>query len=150
MKCSTGDPGRTYFGLRPFPASTLLPKLIGDFKKKPPFFCHLPQDRRYQGSHPNVLQDQVEFGIIGAKLNHPSLHYEKYEEDQIVVVAPSEHPLTRKKKYPSVSFEGTLDHPEEGSGTRIAVERALRRKGRTLKQFNVVIEMGSTSSVKRG
>ena len=39
---------------------------------------------------------------------------------------------------------------EEGSGTRIAVERALRRKGRTLKQFNVVMEMGSTSSVKEG
>jgi DNA-binding transcriptional LysR family regulator len=39
---------------------------------------------------------------------------------------------------------------EEGSGTRIAVERALRGKGRTFKQFNVVMEMGSTASVKEG
>jgi DNA-binding transcriptional LysR family regulator len=39
---------------------------------------------------------------------------------------------------------------EEASGTRIVVERALRRKGRTLKQFNVVMETGSTSSVKEG
>jgi DNA-binding transcriptional LysR family regulator len=93
----------------------------------------------------------VEFGVIGAKLNHPSLHYEKYEEDQIIVVAPSEHPLTRKKR---VDLDELLKEPwiirEEGSGTRIAVERALRRKGRTLKQFNVVMEMGSTSSVKEG
>jgi DNA-binding transcriptional LysR family regulator len=39
---------------------------------------------------------------------------------------------------------------EDGSGTRIAVEKALRRKGKSLKQFNVVMEMGSTSSVKEG
>jgi DNA-binding transcriptional LysR family regulator len=93
----------------------------------------------------------VEFGVIGAKLNHPSLHYEKYEEDQIIVVAPSEHPLTRKKR---VDLDELLKEPwiirEEGSGTRIAVERTLRKKGRTLKQFNVVMEMGSTSSIKEG
>jgi DNA-binding transcriptional LysR family regulator len=39
---------------------------------------------------------------------------------------------------------------EEGSGTQIAVEKALRKKGKSLKQFNVVMEMGSTSSVKEG
>jgi DNA-binding transcriptional LysR family regulator len=39
---------------------------------------------------------------------------------------------------------------EEGSGTQMAIEKALRKKGKSLKQFNVVMEMGSTSSVKEG
>ena len=39
---------------------------------------------------------------------------------------------------------------EEGSGTQMAVEKAIRKKGKSLKQFNVVMEMGSTSSVKEG
>jgi len=84
-------------------------------------------------------------------LNHSSLHYEKFEEDEIIVVAPSDHPLTRKKR---ATLEELLNEPwiirEEGSGTQIAVEKALRKKGKSLKQFNVVMEMGSTSSVKEG
>ena len=39
---------------------------------------------------------------------------------------------------------------EEGSGTQMAVEKILRKKGKNLKQFNVAMEMGSTSSVKEG
>ena len=39
---------------------------------------------------------------------------------------------------------------EEGSGTQMAVEKALRKKDKSLKQFNVVMEMGSTSSMKEG
>jgi DNA-binding transcriptional LysR family regulator len=32
----------------------------------------------------------------------------------------------------------------------MAVEKALRKKGKSLKQFHVAMEMGSTSSVKEG
>jgi DNA-binding transcriptional LysR family regulator len=84
-------------------------------------------------------------------LNHPSLHYEKFEEDEIIVVAPSDHPLTQKKR---VNLEELIREPwiirEEGSGTQMAVEKAIRKKGKSLKQFNVVMETGSTSSVKEG
>jgi DNA-binding transcriptional LysR family regulator len=39
---------------------------------------------------------------------------------------------------------------EEGSGTQMAVEKALRRRGKSLRQFNGLTEMGSTSSMKEG
>jgi DNA-binding transcriptional LysR family regulator len=69
--------------------------------------------------------------------------------DEIIVVAPPDHPLTRRK---GVTLEELLKEPwiirEEGSGTQIATEEALRKKGKSLRQFNVVTEMGSTSSVK--
>jgi len=148
---SRGIRGELSLGSSTIPGEYLLPKLIGDFKKNHPSFVISLKIADTKEVIQYVLQDQVEFGVIGAKLNHPSLHYEKYEEDQIIVVAPSGHPLTRKKK---VDLDELLKEPwiirEEGSGTRIAVERALRRKGRTLKQFNAVMEMGSTSSVKEG
>ena len=148
---SRGIRGELSLGSSTIPGEYLLPKLIGDFKKNHPSFVISLKIGDTKEVIQYVLQDQVELGVIGAKLNHPSLHYEKYEEDQIIVVAPSGHPLTRKKK---VDLDELLKEPwiirEEGSGTRIAVERALRRKGRTLKQFNVVMEMGSTSSVKEG
>ena len=148
---SQGIRGELSLGASTIPGEYLLPRLIGDFKKEhPSFLISLKIADTKEVIH-YVLQDHVEFGIIGAKLSHPSLHYEKYEEDEIIVVGPSDHPLTRKKR---VDVDELLKEPwiirEEGSGTRIAVEKALRRKGKSLKQFNVVIEMGSTSSVKEG
>jgi DNA-binding transcriptional LysR family regulator len=148
---SQGIRGELSLGASTLPGEYLLPKLMGDFKKEhPPFIISLKiADTKEIIQH--VLQDKIEFGITGAKLNHPSLHYEKYEEDEIIVVAPADHPLTRKKR---VNMEELLKEPwiirEEGSGTQIAVEKTLRKKGRSLKQFNVVMEMGSTSSVKEG
>ena len=98
-----------------------------------------------------VLQGNVEIGMTGAKLNHHSLQYEKYEEDEIIVVGPSDHPLAKKRR---VNFDDLSQEPwiirEEGSGTQMVVEKALRKKGRSLKQLNVVMEMGSTSSMKEG
>ena len=148
---SRGIRGELSLGASTIPGEYLLPKLMGDFKKEHPHFIIALKIADTKEVIQYVLQDNVEFGIIGAKLNHPSLHYEKFEEDEIIVVAPSDHPLTRKKR---VNLEELLREPwiirEEGSGTQMAVEKAIRKKGKSLKQFNVVMEMGSTSSVKEG
>jgi DNA-binding transcriptional LysR family regulator len=148
---SEGIRGDLSLGASTIPGEYLLPKLMGDFKREHPHFIISLKIADTKEIVQYVLQDGVEFGIIGARLNHPSLRYEKYEEDEIIVVAPSGHPLTRKKR---VNLEELLKEPwiirEEGSGTQIASEKALRKKGKSLKQFNVVMEMGSTSSVKEG
>ncbi len=148
---SQGIRGELSLGASTIPGEYLLPKLMGDFKKEYPRFIISLKVADTKEIVQYVLQDSVEFGIIGAKLNHPSLHYERYEEDEIIVVAPPDHPLTRKKR---VKVEELLKEPwiirEEGSGTQMAVEKTLRKKGRSLKQFNVVMKMGSSSSVKEG
>jgi DNA-binding transcriptional LysR family regulator len=122
---------------------------MGDFKREHPGLTLSLKISDTKEIVQELLQGQIEFGVVGAKVNHPSLHYEKFEEDEIIVVAPCDHPLTRKE---SVTLEELLKEPwivrEEGSGTQMAVEKALRKKGRRLKDFNVAIELGSTSSVK--
>jgi DNA-binding transcriptional LysR family regulator len=148
---SQGIRGELSLGASTIPGEYLVPKLMGDFKKEHPHFIIRLKIADTKEIVQYVLQDMVEFGVIGAKLNHPSLHFEKYEEDEIIIVAPPDHPMTRKKR---VHVEELLKVPwiirEEGSGTQMAVEKALRKKGMSLKQFNVVMEMGSTSSVKEG
>jgi DNA-binding transcriptional LysR family regulator len=148
---SQGIRGELCLGASTIPGEYLLPKLMGDFKKEHPHFIISLKIADTKEIIQYVLQDSVEFGIIGAKLNHPFLHYEKYAEDEIIVVAPSDHPLTRKKR---VNLEELLKEPwiirEEGSGTQMAVEKALRKKGKSLKEFDLSMEMGSTSSVKEG
>jgi len=148
---SQGIRGELCLGASTIPGEYILPGLVGDFKKEHPHFILSLKIADTKEIIQDVLQDDVEFGMIGAKLDHPSLHFEKYEEDEIIVVASSGHPLARKKR---VDVEEILREPwiirEEGSGTQMAVEKALRKKGKSLKQFNVVMKMGSTSSVKEG
>jgi len=148
---SQGIRGELSLGASTIPGEYLLPRLLSDFKKGHPHFIISLKIADTKEIIQYVFQDNVEFGIIGAKLNYPSLHFEKYEEDEIIVVAPPDHPLTRKKR---VNVEELSKVPwiirEEGSGTQMSVEKALRKKGKSLKQFHVVMEMGSTSSVKEG
>ncbi len=148
---SEGIRGDLSLGASTIPGEYLLPKLIGDFKREHPRSVLSVKIADTKEIVEYVLQDGVELGLIGAKLNHPSLRYEKYEEDEIIIVASPDHPLTRRKR---VNLEELLKEPwiirEEGSGTQIASEKALRKKGKSLKQFNIVMEMGSTSCVKEG
>jgi DNA-binding transcriptional LysR family regulator len=148
---SQGIRGELSLGASTIPGEYLLPKLMGRFKKQYPHFIISLKIADTSEIIQYILQDNIEFGIVGAKLSHPSLHYEKYEEDEIIVTASPDHPLAWKKRVP---MEELLKEPwiirEEGSGTQMAVEKALRKKDRSLKQFHVVMEMGSTSSVKEG
>ena len=148
---SQGIRGELSLGASTIPGEYLLPRLMGDFKEDHPHFTLSLKIADTKEIIQDVLQGHVELGMIGAKVNHPSLHYERYEEDEIIVVAPSGHPLARKKR---AGFEDLLKEPwiirEEGSGTQMAIENALRKKGKSLKEFNVVMEMGSTSSMKEG
>ena len=148
---SQGIRGELSLGASTIPGEYIVPGLVGDFKKEHPHFILSLKIADTKEVLQDVLQGDVEFGMIGAKLDHPSLHFEKYEEDAIIVVASSDHPLVRKKR---TNVAELLKEPwiirEEGSGTQMAVEKVLRKKGSSLKQFNVVMKMGSTSSVKEG
>jgi DNA-binding transcriptional LysR family regulator len=148
---SQGIRGELSLGASTIPGEYLIPKLMGDFKKNHPQFVLSLKIADTKEIVQWVLQGHVEFGIIGSKLDHPSLHYEKYEEDEIIVVAPFGHFLTKKRRVDlSDLVKETWIMREEGSGTQMAVEKALRKKGKSLKQFNGMIEMGSTSSLKEG
>lgn len=148
---SQGIRGELSLGASTIPGEYLLPRLMGDFKREHPRFTLSLKISDTKDIVQELLLGHIEFGMIGAKVDHPSLHYEEFEEDEIIVIAPSDHPLTRKR---SVGFEDLRKEPwiirEEGSGTQMTVERVLRKKGKSLKDFNVAIEMGSTSSVKEG
>jgi DNA-binding transcriptional LysR family regulator len=148
---SQGIRGELLLGASTIPGEYLLPQWMGDFNKDHPRFNLSLKIADTQKIVQEVLEGNVEFGVIGAKVKHPFLHYEKVEEDEIIVVAPADHPYARKK---GMELERMAGEPwiirEEGSGTQMAVEKALRRKGRSLKEFNVRVEMGSTSAVKEG
>lgn len=146
---SEGIKGELTLGASTIPGEYLLPKLLGDFKKEHPRLTISLKIADTKEVVQYVLQGKVEFGMTGAKLNHPSLHYDLFEEDEIIIIGPASPRGLQKQR---LRFEEMLKEPwivrEEGSGTQMAVEKALKKKNQSLKQLNQTIEMGSTSSLK--
>ena len=148
---SEGIIGELSLGASTLPGEYLLPRLLGDFKKGHPSITISLKIADTREIVQYVLQGDVEFAMTGGRLNHPSLHYDLFGEDEIIVVGPPNLQASRKRK---IHFDEMFLEPwiirEEGSGTQMAVEKALKKKGKSLRQFNVVMEMGSTSSLKEG
>jgi DNA-binding transcriptional LysR family regulator len=147
---SQGIKGELLLGASTIPGEYIIPKVMGEFKKEYPHFTLSLKIGDTKNIIQFLLQGDVELGLVGAKLNHNLLRYERYEEDSIIVVC-------RAGLFPAgekVRFEDLLRKPwivrEEGSGTQMAVEEALRKKSKSLRQLNQLTELGSTSSVREG
>ncbi len=148
---SQGIRGDLSLGASTIPGEYFLPKLVGDFRREHPLVAISLRIADTREIVQSVLEGNVELGMIGAKLNNNSLQYDLFGEDEIIVIGPATPSRSRRQK---IRFEEVFEKPwilrEEGSGTQMAVEKTLRKEGKSLKQFNVAVEMGSTSSMKEG
>jgi DNA-binding transcriptional LysR family regulator len=148
---SQGIRGTLSLGASTIPGEYLIPKLMGNFMKGHPRITTSLKIADTSEIVQYVLEGSAELGLIGAKLNHGLLRYDFFGEDEIVIIGP---PDPRRSAGKKIGIEELLERPwiirEEGSGTQMAVEKALKREGMGLRRFSVVMEMGSTSSVKEG
>jgi DNA-binding transcriptional LysR family regulator len=146
-----GIRGELLLGGSTIPGEYILPRLIGEFKEHYPQISISLKIGDTKEIAQLVLQGVVEFGMLGAKIREDALQHEHLGEDEIIVIGPAARMAPKGDK---ISFDQVFMEPwivrEEGSGTQIAVEKALKKKGKSLKQLLVVSEMGSTSSIKQG
>ena len=144
----TGIKGKLIIGASTIPGAYILPRMAYTFKKQYPdvAFEILIED---SGKITNmVLQHDLFFGIVGAKMPSEKLDYEPLIEDELVLVATSKL-LPQKTitldKLPSIPFL----QREIGSGTRQTFENFLKKNTITTTNFNIVATLGSISAVKQ-
>jgi DNA-binding transcriptional LysR family regulator len=131
------------------PGEHLLPTLLSVFGRKYP---HVRV--RASVSDSSVVMRQVErgeasVGLVGRKIDDPNLVFRFLASDRMVLIAPTGHALSRKKK---VTVTQLAAHPlivrEAGSGLRQCFEKSLDRAGRSLADLRVVLELGSNEAIK--
>jgi DNA-binding transcriptional LysR family regulator len=146
---SQGIRGELCLGASTIPGEYILPKLLGEFKREHPHLAVSLKIADTQEIVQGVLRGDVEFGLTGAKIEHPSLQYELFAKDRIVFVsACGVSRATRLKITLNELFQKPLILREQGSGTRMAVEKTLKKIGKNLGDFREIAEIGSTASVK--
>jgi DNA-binding transcriptional LysR family regulator len=94
-----------------------------------------------------VLNFDLDVGLIEGELHHPDLEVTKWREDELQIFCSPDHPLAKKKNLSNadlLSAEWILREP--GSGTRQAFDRALHD---LLPDLNIRLELQHTEAIKR-
>ena len=94
-----------------------------------------------------LLDFKIEVAIIAKAEDNPEVHFFPFSQEEMAVIVPPRHPLTKKKK---ISFADLTTLPfimkEKGSGTRKLVEELFVIEGRTP---NILMETSNTEFIKQ-
>lgn len=100
------------------------PRLLAAFSQKYPGIAlslDVTNRERLMGLLKN---NEIDIVLMGLPPEDIELVYEPFMENPLVVIAPPGHPLSKKKKIPAKRLaEEVFIMREEGSGTRLAMER---------------------------
>ena len=140
--------GEIEIGASTVPGTYILPQILMKFKKKHHEIKLSLKIRDTSIIINDVFEQRFEFGMVGDKIRKPGLTFHKLTGDQIVLIAP---PSMKKK---SLTLDELKEIPlvfrENSSGTRMVVVEKLAKKGISVNELNIVMELGSTEAVKHG
>jgi len=124
----------------------VIPTALGAFKKLHPGLAISLEIGSRGAIQERVLRNELDLAVVGPPLKDPDLKVVPFMTDELVVIAPGEHPLAGRL---GLTLKDLKDEPflmrEEGSGTRFEVEKAARRGGVRLQ---VAMELGSNGAIK--
>ncbi len=139
--------GVVRIGASSIPGNYILPNLIGEFVSN---FRGNISTEFYIGDsesvYRGVAEGRLDFGVVGYLQERRNVDFVKFYDDRIWVVA---NPEFEDRTY---TLEDLMEMPlvirEEGSGTRMKVEEALRHHGLSLSDMNVIATVGSNEAIK--
>ncbi|MFC6331272.1 selenium metabolism-associated LysR family transcriptional regulator [Paenibacillus septentrionalis] len=142
--------GRLLLGASLTIGESILPRWLGPFGKEYPNIGISMKVMNTTHLIEEIETHQLNFAIIEAPIQHHDMHIEAVMEDELVLVVPADHPLT--KLGTPLSLENVLKYPfilrEQGSGTRQVMEDKLIENGYDPQQLQIVMELGSTGAIK--
>jgi len=140
--------GEVRVGASTAPGETVLPRVVPAFARDQPGV----RVRLWVKDTAEVIRDlaagRLEIAFVGARRDHPLLHFEDFVEDEIVLLAS---PALRLPDWPlepsEVARMARVDR-EPGSATRTVVERHFASLGAPLDPAASVFEAGSVEALK--
>lgn len=125
----------------------LLPDVLARFHQEYPGIDMRLEIANTEEVQQRLIEGTLDVGLTEGFLEHPELEAAVFREDEMVVIAPPDHPLLLEGP---VTAERLCREPfvvrEEGSGTRAVVERAFAERGLALRP---VMSLGNIEAIKR-
>ncbi|SHE50235.1 DNA-binding transcriptional regulator, LysR family [Desulfofundulus australicus DSM 11792] len=140
--------GHLILGASTIPGEYLLPLLIGRFHRDYP---GIEVTMRIAGSSQVirwVQEREIDLGITGAPVKEDGLECLPWYQDRLVLIVGPEHPwINRDAVSPAELLTQPLILREPGSGTRRSMEEKMAQVGLSVRDAQVVMELGSTRAV---
>lgn len=128
-------------------AKYFVPRLLGPFCKRYPGIDISLKVTNHQRLQESMAANEDDLYIISQTPSQPDLKIHPFLENPLIVLAPTAHPLARKKNIP---LEALNNEPfimrEPGSGTRVAVQKLFEENDINVK---VSLELGSNEAIKQ-
>lgn len=151
IKSLQGDlRGDLTVGASTIPGEFILPNLMKRFYEQfPGIIIHVNISDSKKVIE-EVSGNRLELGIVGTKLESPKLTYHTFLSDELVLIAPAHaHWIKEQPVLVSDLKQFPFIMREEGSATRMTMEKALRQK-LDRDELNTVAFLGSTTAVIQG
>lgn len=127
-------------------AQYIVPKSLAALKQRFPETAFTLINDNSDTIEKKIQSNQITFALIEGKNHNPLLHYEKFLDDELVLVTNA------KAKLNSVKLSDLNKIPlvlrEEGSGTRHILEHQLSEAGIKVEHLEIEMILGSTESIK--
>lgn len=128
-------------------AKYFIPRLLGSYYGRYPGIEVSLKITNRERVLQRLSDNEDDLYILGQPPEHIEVCAEPFLENPLVVLAPSDHPLVKKKNIP---LQRLAEEPflarEPGSGTRLAAERFFKEKGLAPK---IRMELGSNEAIKQ-
>lgn len=97
----------------------------------------------------NLLKNgQIDLGIVEGESRSSYFDYEIFKPDEIVLVCKADHLWANKTLKLKDLYAIDLVSREQGSGTQEFIENQLKKNKIDLKSLNIVMNLGSSESIK--
>ncbi|MFA5843852.1 MAG: selenium metabolism-associated LysR family transcriptional regulator [Coriobacteriia bacterium] len=130
------------------PGQYVLPKLLGAFLRDHPDVSVELRVMDTAAVVRAVEEGEAQLGMVGARMPGERVAYEERGSDDLVLICPPGDELATTE---GVKLSALAEEPfvvrEQGSGTRIASEDALRRAGLDPGELRVVAELGTGEAI---
>lgn len=139
--------GYLRLGASTTPGLYLLPQLLARFRRQFPGVETTLTITNSADVARRVLAGEFDLGFVGAPIETPGMQVRPFADDEIVLIVPPEHPLTRRRVLvPELLSQETFVVREPGSATRQIAEARLARLNVSPKRK---LEMTGCEAVKR-
>lgn len=140
--------GKLLLGASTIPGEYIMPGIIGRFKAQYPEVDVVLKIRSTAEVVDMLQERQINLGVVGAMVKHSNVNCSVLAEDELILVANAQHPLT---KLELVNLKDITRYKfilrERGSGTRMVVEEKLLAEGIQPDELQVAMDLGTTRSI---
>lgn len=127
----------------------VLPRILAGFTRRYPDVKFTVTIGNTEFVHEHAREDSIDVGLVEGAINDPHLEIKRFLDDELILIASKNNPLAGTTISPKDIATKLKDIPfiirEEGSGTRLAMDKALAKLN--YRPPNLIV-LGSTQAIK--